>query len=917
MLTHKTIVNYKSIRKTVVLTRSAKSPCGDKAANKKIVIPKNKLLKIINRSFSSSSKILNKGSNTKDTLIKVLNKAINEGVISISDLKPKTKIKNKNSDLKLKKKSLIKNKTINLSSKNVSGLEKGIPNPKTAKSSDTKFAVNATGLINKVPTVFISIMNALSLKLDISNVEEAIKQVVTYHDRLIINHGVVDGTKRFSELRLYAIRLLEGQNPDPLSFVATGKKDKWPSKFNLLRPYFYLVRDDMCQTSDQILRSILYINRLCKGNNNADISDIVKEFEVSSKEILRFKTFLSDSKINKGCPVGELISKPTTRVLKNGPNGKPKWQTAEAEAYTLINSEYNTYFKDLCNSTGNKDLYIYMSEISKGFTRKDRSRLRYITTIADSGNKCRLVAISDYWTQVILEPIMVDVQRFINYRYKNVSSNLNHAQGFNKLKTWIKPGIASYDIKSWTDAFPHSLQYEFMLSRYGKQIADAWYGLVVNCSWELKGSKDSVKYGRGQGMGTAGSFDIATATDLILLEMLYKQEYSMNLHERIINKVGDDLWCYDPDSKIRNYYTQDLGMEISVPKTKFATNENLCGEFVSRNLNNGKDVSRISANICRAVGKNILDLPQLAEHLEERGYNALIPIGDIFLINKIKGDHLLNVFTTLVLLCLMYKQRTGTKLLMDSLNEYVSKNNVDLSLNLKLNHILMYFVKGKDSEPEKVMNALRNTFIIFSCFELLSEIEEKVNIVFDAATEFDSSEEALKLSDPALYWVVNKGDTPKSIELLTSEYIYSKSFKSASRLFQSDWVNPDIDISLSELETINQSLTFRELGVITSAAKPWRPTTTRLFNFVKNLNLSPKSELVHYNSEIENAQMSIDIMVKYGSSTCNLEFNYHTEKFVDNDSFTQELKLFKVNLQFLVVNILPKESKPSNHSQHK
>jgi hypothetical protein len=59
-------------------------------------------------------------------------------------------------------------------------------------------------------------------------------------------------------------------------------------------------------------------------------------------------------------------------------------------------------------------------------------------------------------------------------------------------------------------------------------------------------------------------------------------------------------------------------MEISVSKTKYADLKNLCGEFVSRNLNHGQDVSRISANICRAVGKNILDLPQLASHLKER-----------------------------------------------------------------------------------------------------------------------------------------------------------------------------------------------------------------------------------------------------------------------------------------------------------
>jgi hypothetical protein len=42
-------------------------------------------------------------------------------------------------------------------------------------------------------------------------------------------------------------------------------------------------------------------------------------------------------------------------------------------------------------------------------------------------------------------------------------------------------------------------------------------------------------------MGTNGSFDIATATDLHLLDMLYIEDYKMELSEDVANKVGDDL----------------------------------------------------------------------------------------------------------------------------------------------------------------------------------------------------------------------------------------------------------------------------------------------------------------------------------------------------------------------------------------
>jgi hypothetical protein len=44
-------------------------------------------------------------------------------------------------------------------------------------------------------------------------------------------------------------------------------------------------------------------------------------------------------------------------------------------------------------------------------------------------------------------------------------------------------------------------------------------------------------------MGTAGSFDIATITDLFLLEMVFIEDYGLNPRkiDKLFNKVGDDL----------------------------------------------------------------------------------------------------------------------------------------------------------------------------------------------------------------------------------------------------------------------------------------------------------------------------------------------------------------------------------------
>lgn len=227
-----------------------------------------------------------------------------------------------------------------------------------------------------------------------------------------------------------------------------------------------------------MIRSILYLNRLCNGNNVPDLSEIEKAFDVPEEFVRRYESYVNTHVTHSE---ETLIAKPSTRVLSKGPNSKPKWQTADVEAYVLINSKANEPFKQLCFATGNQSLYEYMEKRASKHDKVERQRLRYITTIADKGNKCRIVAISDYWTQVLLEPIMQDVQRYTQERFGKVSYSTNHQQGFENLKKFIRPGVKSYDISSWTDAFPSSLQRLFMKARYGNIVADAWFSLVVSC----------------------------------------------------------------------------------------------------------------------------------------------------------------------------------------------------------------------------------------------------------------------------------------------------------------------------------------------------------------------------------------------------------------------------------------------------
>jgi len=238
-------------------------------------------------------------------------------------------------------------------------------------------------------------------------------------------------------------------------------------------------------------------------------------------------------------------------------------------------------------------------------------------------------------------------------------------------------------------------------------------------------------------MGTNGSFDIATITDLFLLEMIYKEDYKINPTIETYNKVGDDLWCFDPSEHVYNTYTEMCGISINVQKTKSATEGNLRGEFVSRSLNYGKDVSRISANICRAVKKNLLDLPQLAVHLSERNYGNIIPLREIFDDCKVKEYHLRNYLRTFYILCELHP-RSGLSLLKKSLEEQYP---VEIYGDQLITIIKTYGVVSiKDSYYSYLIKSLLN-----SISEKMGRIMDSVELISD---EINSSAVLLSKAEP-------------------------------------------------------------------------------------------------------------------------------------------------------------------------
>jgi len=185
---------------------------------------------------------------------------------------------------------------------------------------------HSIGTIKTTPKCFAIVLNSYVEGIRLTyTIQEILNQLVDFHNSLIMDHGIKDGTKRYNTMRLYIINSLEGKSPENPPFMATSKKYKFPSKlYKMLDLYIHVIKNK-CDKCDRVIRSLFYVNRLVKDNNTIDLSEITKEFKVSIQFKSDFRQFLRNwkEKVNYSRSP-DLITEPTEKLVNSGPNGKAK-----------------------------------------------------------------------------------------------------------------------------------------------------------------------------------------------------------------------------------------------------------------------------------------------------------------------------------------------------------------------------------------------------------------------------------------------------------------------------------------------------------------------------------------------------------------------------------------------------------------
>jgi len=464
-------------------------------------------------------------------------------------------------------------------------------------------------------------------------IEEYISKTADVHNEFIKNLGVQFGTKHYKAIVLYCTLLCEGRVPEPVARVSTGKRDKWPKCFGFLRPLYHDIIDnrDKDRSSSveklRLLTTLFKLNRVSSDLAVLDVENIALKFPLPKDVEEGYIKYLSER-------LGDTPEIETNRFNvvpffgpSKGPNNLPKEETANMEAAALLSSSMHVHFRTLCQLTDNVPFYNYFVHCAENYMKTNpeadlsKVRLRKLAAVPDSGNKSRTVAICDFWTQTVLQPLEEDLKKKLTKEFPKSTAYFSHSNGFNELKQKWSQDLVSIDAEAWTDNFPARLQYLTAKQCYGQQFAIAWQSLAVKCPWYVGNTDSTVIYGKGQGMGTKGSFMMATYCDHHFIEYKYREAYGEVLYYK---KVGDDLVVQDPRNVFGEFYTS-IGVPINKFKSKGYTPNGHFVEFVSRSAWDGQDYSPVSPKLIAKARKQPFLIITLVNHLLERFEPSSLP----------------------------------------------------------------------------------------------------------------------------------------------------------------------------------------------------------------------------------------------------------------------------------------------------
>jgi len=379
--------------------------------------------------------------------------------------------------------------------------------------------------------------------------------------KLLKNNGTIYTIKYLKRVRLHCTRYICGHPLFTNDIMIGIDKEGWPKVFSFLKPLV-----------DGNLESLKYLFTVINFTRSWDLtnkewSKIKPDYD-SITNASKMKHIIPSGIINKFVQEYRLKSdhpefdklKDVYLSTKAGPNG-PATLSAQQD---LLNFDYPMMDR-IFKITTNDGIDFFSKNYSEAFNKMIKpSKLRTlgkISFVKDPECKLRIIAISDYFSQLYLKPIHTKIMNKLHNLPcdRTYTQSPFHQWEINNESFW------SLDLSSATDRFPVELQKRLMARIFDMKLAQAWQSILQERSFSTPEGYQ-LKYSTGQPMGTYSSWSVFTLTHHLVVYYCAQLCGYKNFDQYII--LGDDIVIKN-DKVARKYIDiiKGLGVELSLQKT--------------------------------------------------------------------------------------------------------------------------------------------------------------------------------------------------------------------------------------------------------------------------------------------------------------------------------------------------------------
>nr|UYL95350.1 MAG: RNA-dependent RNA polymerase [Baoshan Mitov tick virus 1] len=388
------------------------------------------------------------------------------------------------------------------------------------------------------------------------------------YSHLVKHHGYTGAIKYMKNMRLHCTRYICGH---PLKTNTNGiglDKDGWPIKLEFLK-------ESVNNGKLSYVLTILMFNRSIDLPNKERVKNHMKTNYKTITDGPRskytiptgfIKKFVKD--FNLKLSEEELTLNPTDFYLSNkgGPQGKATL-TAH-RSWLTFDDKFIERLKGLCVG----GFALSWIEKSRKFWTRHKSSLELtpltnvwsgkFSLIDDPEAKVRVIAIVDYYTQLLLKKLHQAQFRVIkNFNCdRTFTQNPHHSWDSSENQYW------SLDLSSATDRFPRTLQMRLIGEMFNYNFAKTWSEHLGSIEFANSDQTAELQYGTGQPMGTYSSWISFTLAHHLVVHWCAHLEGVSNFDQYII--LGDDIVIkHDKIAKRYIKVIEKLGVDISLSKT--------------------------------------------------------------------------------------------------------------------------------------------------------------------------------------------------------------------------------------------------------------------------------------------------------------------------------------------------------------